>query len=213
MSKITTEKCKCPFCGQEIEFDAYKSANVSLDPELKERIIDGSIFKITCKHCKNTFTIYYNMLFHDMKDKVMIQFAPTGYNEIKQSIMDMIERYPGMRNNTSRIVKDYRHFVEKILIFEAKLNDVAMELAKVIMKYDKENSLSSESEIFFYKITDARDKIIFVIPSKDGGKPKFVILSYDDYMKHVDAVIEDDRFNTSYQIENICEEWIEKRLS
>ena len=44
MSKVKTIKLTCPECGEEFEFDVYESVNVALDKDLKEKVIDGSLF-------------------------------------------------------------------------------------------------------------------------------------------------------------------------
>ena len=48
MSKMHKEFLKCPDCGREIEYDYWDSVNVSLDPKLKEYVLDGSIFNCSC---------------------------------------------------------------------------------------------------------------------------------------------------------------------
>lgn len=41
MSLVREEKLKCPKCGAENRFRFYDSVNVSLDPDLKEKLLDG----------------------------------------------------------------------------------------------------------------------------------------------------------------------------
>ena len=44
MSKVRKVKFNCPECGEEVEFDYYESVNVTLNPELKEKIVSGGIY-------------------------------------------------------------------------------------------------------------------------------------------------------------------------
>ena len=48
MSLVREEILKCPKCGAENQFRFYDSVNVSLDPELKGKVLDGSLFKMKC---------------------------------------------------------------------------------------------------------------------------------------------------------------------
>ncbi len=67
MSKERIVKIPCPFCGKESDFLVYDSVNVTLDPELKQKVIDLDIFEFTCEHCHNTKFLPYPCLYHDME--------------------------------------------------------------------------------------------------------------------------------------------------
>ena len=60
MSRIINEKFTCTNCHVESDFKMYKSVNVSLDPELKDKVISGEIFKWTCPNCGETLYIGKN---------------------------------------------------------------------------------------------------------------------------------------------------------
>ena len=74
MSKIRTIKLTCPECGEEFDFDVYESVNVTLDPDLKEKVLDGGIFSASCPKCGHTETLVHPFLYHDMDRKFMIRF-------------------------------------------------------------------------------------------------------------------------------------------
>ena len=52
MSLEREETLKCPKCKTENKFRIYDSINVTLDPELKKKVLDGSLFKMKCAERK-----------------------------------------------------------------------------------------------------------------------------------------------------------------
>lgn len=95
MSSFTEEKITCPNCHKESSFTIFQSVNVDLDPKLKEKVFDGSLFKWTCPECGNTYNVPYTFLYHDMTNNFMVQF-PSGtptilmveYIRIRESHID-----------------------------------------------------------------------------------------------------------------------------
>ncbi len=89
MSKSHIYSFKCPKCNKKIPCVIYDSINVTLDPELKEKLLDTSLFHVTCPHCHKTFTHHYPFLYHDMEKKFMV-FADCYGNvlEDKESLVE-----------------------------------------------------------------------------------------------------------------------------
>ncbi len=64
MSKISKRPIPCPSCGHTGEFTFWDSVNVDLDPEMREKVLRGELFRWTCPNCGETFPapnlhIYY----------------------------------------------------------------------------------------------------------------------------------------------------------
>lgn len=77
MSSISTKPFTCPECGHKGEFKMYNSVNVTLDPKLKDRVLNGDIFDWTCPKCGESLSVRYNLLYHDMDNKFQIYYSPT----------------------------------------------------------------------------------------------------------------------------------------
>jgi hypothetical protein len=45
-----------------------------LDPELKSKVMDGSLFTWVCPKCKKSFNAPYSFLYHDMAHNFMVYF-------------------------------------------------------------------------------------------------------------------------------------------
>ena len=74
MSSFRNIKINCPDCNTEGPYTVWDSVNVDLDPELKSKVIDGSLFTWVCPNCKKSFNAPYSFLYHDMTHNFMVQF-------------------------------------------------------------------------------------------------------------------------------------------
>ena len=73
MSFSEEDSVTCPQCGNTQPFTVWRSVNVSLDPELSGRFLDGTLTLFTCEKCGDSGRVPYNPLHHDMEQKVMFQ--------------------------------------------------------------------------------------------------------------------------------------------
>jgi len=62
MSKEHTEIITCPECGKKSDFTVWDSLNTMIDPEEKEKIINGELFRFTCPECGFTTMVDYAIL-------------------------------------------------------------------------------------------------------------------------------------------------------
>jgi len=74
MSSFRNIKITCPVCKKEGTYTVWDSVNVDLDPELKPKVMDGSLFTWVCPNCKKSFNAPYSFLYHDMTHNFMVQF-------------------------------------------------------------------------------------------------------------------------------------------
>ena len=74
MTEISTTEIACPECDLEQLFSVYNSVNVSLNPDYKEKLINGELTILTCDACGYQVEMVYPMLYHDMENKLMIYF-------------------------------------------------------------------------------------------------------------------------------------------
>lgn len=91
----------CEHCGGEYEFTWYRSINVSLDPELKEKVISGEIFKTKCPHCGKDSYMLFPFLYHDMEKNFMIyvdtkERLEQGVEAHKKTQEEMKKQFPGL---------------------------------------------------------------------------------------------------------------------
>lgn len=98
MSSFINSKITCPNCKNEGGYTMWNSVNVDLNPELKLKVLDGSIFMWTCPHCGKEYKAPYPLLYHDMKNHFMIEYNP------KDPFVLFVEHIKIMENNLDRNV-------------------------------------------------------------------------------------------------------------
>ena len=154
MSIITQGASVCSKCGKEHTVKIYKSINVAQDPELKTKVLDGSLFLWECPDCGTSNLVAYDCLYHDPEEKIMVWMLPFGEPEgaEKTAIMNQAR---AMGEYRLRIVKNAGDLMEKLIIFESGLDDRCMEL----VKYVAGKEMPGVSRLHFYRMQD--DAMVF----------------------------------------------------
>jgi hypothetical protein len=76
MSMANTIKLSCPKCKNTQEVVVWESLNVSLDPELRNKLVCGEINIFRCESCNSKVLINSPLLYHDMKREYCVQYFP-----------------------------------------------------------------------------------------------------------------------------------------
>lgn len=135
MSIISEALVPCSKCGQQHKVTVYKSINISDSPELKDKVRDGSLFLWECPHCGQMNLARYETLYHDPSRKLMVWLIPSG--EISETQMQAITMHTkAMGGYTLRRVNDMGSLMEKVLICDAGLDDVVVEMCKYVTKLE-----------------------------------------------------------------------------
>lgn len=135
MSITTMATAPCSKCGKQNQIKVYKSINISENPELKDKVRDGSLFLWECPHCSQMNLARYETLYHDPEKKVMFWLLPEG--ELSESQMKAITMHTkAMGNYTLRRVNDMGSLMEKVLLTDAGLDDTVLEMVKYVTKME-----------------------------------------------------------------------------
>lgn len=177
MSLISTTSAACCKCGGSNNLKIYRSINVSEDPELKARVMDGSLFVWKCPACGQANLARYETLYHDPEKKVMVWLIPTG--ELPESEMAAVGNHArAMGDYTLRRVSDVGSLMEKVLIFEAGLDDVVVEMCKYVTKVEMMAKAGEDKAtqilnlpMHFYRLGETQDGSKFLTLSfPDNGR-------------------------------------------
>lgn len=76
MSKPTRQSFTCP-CGETFAADVLKSANVTLQPDLKTQILAGHFNRVRCPACHHEIDAAVPFLYHDMAVDLMVWVYPS----------------------------------------------------------------------------------------------------------------------------------------
>lgn len=169
MSIINKARAACTKCGNTNEITIYRSINISENPELERKVMDGSLFVWECPHCGTVNLARYETLYHDPEGKLMVWLLPDG--DLPESQMKSISLHTkAMGGYTLRRVNDTGSLMEKVLISKAGLDDVVIEMCKYVTKMEIAAKMDKEkaSELFsanfhFYKTEGEGDDRIIVL--------------------------------------------------
>ena len=122
----------CSRCGESHAVATYPSINTALDPDLKARVRDGSLFVWECPHCGARNLLKYQTLYHDPAEKLMVWLLP-GDAEPPQAVADAVKELDGY---TLRLVREVGDLVEKVNIHACGLDDVLVEMCKYVTRLE-----------------------------------------------------------------------------
>ena len=108
MSRSRDYAVRCPKCGSIMPFELFDSITSSLNPELRQQILDDRFETVVCPDCKAVSYIQYDILYHDPARRFMVCVG-TDYSDVFQQ-SDCPKDYK------LRYVDDYKQLAEKIRI-------------------------------------------------------------------------------------------------
>ena len=135
MSMHHIEQIKCPKCGKDAEFEIWNSINVDLNPEMREKVLDGTLYDFKCQHCGHEDKIAYPILYNDMTHNFMIYYCDeSGVKECEEALTNIMNDELAKeitKDARYRIVTNYFQLAEKIKIFESCFDDRMIELLRL----------------------------------------------------------------------------------
>lgn len=138
----------CPSCHKDIDFETYQFIEFGRDPEVKEKILKGTLFSARCGECGARFLAPFPVLVHVPAMNAMVQFSPLAEGESLEekvkTLTDGIaeqqhlfqEFLPGVSDKMEmplRLTLTPVEFFEKVAILDAGLDDRVMEIMKGLM--------------------------------------------------------------------------------
>lgn len=152
MSILSQIHACCCKCGGRHDVDVYSSIDISTDPDLKGRVLNGELFVWNCPVCGAANLARYPLLYHDPAQNLMLVLTEAMVNAD-----GLPESYCG------RIVRSPGELIEKIKIFDAGLDDVVIELCKWVTCKE----IGRHVELKFFRMEGADSEMIFTYP-EDG---------------------------------------------
>lgn len=183
MSKIHYEKVSCPDCGYTGQYKVYDSINIDdeskTNPMFKRKIIDNSLFLYTCSRCLSKYYIEYPFLYNDVKNNFMVWCLPDNATQAEIDNIKKVDMrtYKGIL----RIVIGKFDFIDKLNVFENKLDDIAIESIKtfVFSKVDKEERREIKSIMF--NGLNMENKTLEFVFIKDQEQTKMMSVPFEFY--------------------------------
>lgn len=175
----------CSKCSARTTVRAYRSINVAQTPELKAKVKDGSLFIWECPHCGCRNLLRQETLYHDPEQKLMV-WVTCGNALLEEKVQSSYGEVEELKDYTLRFVDDTGSLVEKVNIFDAGLDDMALELCKRVTKMelceqlDEERAAAVLEAPFKFLRTDGADgEITFSYPL--DGAMQVVAIGFNVY--------------------------------
>ena len=210
----------CSKCGQQTKVTVYRSINISDNPELKDKVKDGSLFLWECPHCGQVNLAKYETLYHDPQNKVMFWLIPSG--EISETQMQAITMHTkAMGGYTLRRVNDMGTLMEKVLVSEAGLDDIVLEMCKYVPKLEMvQKSVPAEqkdeflaSTFHFYRSEGEGDGRILTFMYALDGQMLGVNIGWNVYQDCAGILERNPQIRPADGFERIDAEWLAARLA
>lgn len=187
MSLSELKTVNCPNCGGHNKVVIYQSINPAEDMSLRRDVLNDKLFTYSCVHCGYEARLCYPVLYNDVKKRFMVYFVP---NCEKTLLTDRVLEKENVKIAPvkKRLVTSYNDFKEKIILFEAGLDDMAAELTKLALE---EAVRRQEKRIVRGGYFSAYDKseIGFTYFTPDKNEPCVRTTSMEVYNKSRSIVI------------------------
>lgn len=160
LSKIITQNC--PNCNSEEQIKLHQSVNVTIDPGLKNRVLNGKLNTVNCSNCKREIDVISGLLYHDMKSKIILELKVTDeQDEGKSKILEEFKS----KGYICREIYSYPELVEKINVFDNNLNDLVIESVakklKIMLEESFKEVTNDDSDVNMYIFFKKIEKGIF----------------------------------------------------
>lgn len=188
MSTQTSKDVSCPHCGAAVKTEMWPGINAQDSPELRERLLDETLFDWTCPRCGYRARLLYPCLYHDRDRGFMVYLAPSG-NPCELEAVDISGKFPRLSSVKKRVTATLPGLKEKILIFEAGLDDYAVELVKLALTDVMNEKYGKQVEnCYFCYVDEAEDRIGFSFLFEGEEDPVRRGTRFDAYEKSLEIV-------------------------
>ena len=167
----------CKNCNKQTEIELRQSINVALDPELKARVKDGSLFVWECPYCGQRNLALYQTLYHDPDAKLMVWLLP-GQAQPPQAVADAVKELEGY---TLRIVREVGDLIEKVNLNDAGLDDTVLEMCKWVMRRElaDKNPDAADAKLRFLRMEGADNELVIAFPL--NGQMQVINVGFNVY--------------------------------
>ncbi|MGI6212341.1 MAG: CpXC domain-containing protein [Anaerovoracaceae bacterium] len=161
----TMEKLKfdCPECGRELTVTSGEFIDVSEDPQMKEKIVSGEYFSVTCPDCGEEMLVERPVMYIDPEHEFNVYMEPNHSADLVKSLNSI-----KLQKGTYRVVSTGLELAEKIFIQEAGRDDRLIEIYKYLLAQDAQDQMDLLSEDIVYTYDGAQE--LFVVWSSDNGE-------------------------------------------
>ena len=196
----------CKNCQKPTEIDVRQSINVALDPELKARVKDGSLFVWECPYCGHRNLALYQTLYHDPDAKLMVWLLP-GEAQPPQQVADAVKQLDGY---TLRMVREVGDLIEKVNVHDAGLDDTVLEMCKWVTRRElaEKNPEAIHARLRFLRTEGADNELVMAFPL--NGQMQVVNIGFNVYEDARGILLRNPSVKPAEGFAQIDADWIEQ---
>lgn len=163
------------------EIAVHECVNVTADPQLKEKVLRREVNSVRCPHCLED-TLASGFRYHDRPQRFMIWLRPDGGRDGGEDVTERKVRL-NLEEMDLRIVHDYDSLIEKVRIFDNKLDDCLVEFLKLALW----SSITGKS---VNRFTGNRIRLIGLswpllrFEARIDSRRRMITCPYDEYLRH-----------------------------
>jgi hypothetical protein len=125
MSKRSSATVQCPSCGVSQNFSFYSSITATINPELRDAVLNGTFFNVSCAKCRTAITLDRPVLYSDPQKRWMVWYLPEGTDSETNDAMDQTSLMLGSLIR-KRVVYTTDELIEKVYAIETGISDWAL---------------------------------------------------------------------------------------
>jgi len=196
----------CSHCGKQTEVELRQSINVVLDPELKARVKDGSLFVWECPYCGQRNLALYQTLYHDPDAKLMVWLLP-GNAQPPEAVAEAVKQLPGY---TLRIVREVGDLIEKVNLHDAALDDTVLEMCKWVTRRElaEKNPEAADARLKFLRMEGADNELVMAFPL--NGQMQVVNVGFNVYEDARGILMRNPAVKPAEGFAEVNAEWIDQ---
>ena len=164
MSTTSLPSFRCPTCGTAFDVQRYDMVNVKENPELKASVINGEIFLQECPRCGRRHLVGGPLVYLDPDEGVLVMLS------------DKPLTLADTGGYTARLVSRAGDLVEKVKIFDAGLDDRAIEMCKYVTKQE---AGKPGMDLKFLRLDGADNELVFTYPA--AGQMELLAVGFNVY--------------------------------
>ena len=192
MATSSLHSFRCPACGAQFDVQLHDIVNVREDPELKSAVISGEIFLQECPSCGRRHLVTWPLVYMDPDEMVLVMLSDKAL-----SLSDT-------GGYTSRLVSRAGDLIEKVKIFDAGLDDRAIELCKYVTKQE---ASKPDAELKFLRLDGGDNEVVFTYPEK--GQMELLAVGFNVYEDCRGIIARNPRVaNAAKGLATIDEAWV-----
>ena len=164
MATTSLHSFRCPTCGTTFDVQRHDLVNVKENPELKASVLNGDIFLQECPRCGRRHLIGGPLVYLDPDEGVLVMLS------------DKPLTLADTGGYTARLVSRAGDLVEKVKIFDAGLDDRAIEMCKYVTKQE---AGKPGMDLKFLRLDGADNELVFTYPA--AGQMELLAVGFNVY--------------------------------